>query len=290
MGKRVVWIDGKSVALDEARVSVFDRGFLYGDSVFETLRTYGGAVFALHLHLERLARSAEKVSIVLPVSLEILEREVRSAVQEAGFDEAYVRLVISRGVGELGLDPSLALHPTRVLLVESLKVPSSDSYSRGIAAISFRAGRPQDGTQAEGAKLGNYLTAVLATQAMKAAGAQEALLVDGQGRALEGATSNFFFVKNGELRTPPLEVGILDGITRRFVLEVAESIGLSLSWTTPDLTDLYDAEEIFVCSSIRELLAVIELDGRRIGAGKPGPVFLRLFDEFRRRTRGITGG
>lgn len=278
-------IDGRPMAPEAATVSVFDRGFLYGDSVFEALRTYGGRPFALERHLSRLARSAERVFIELPVSIEQIGREVQSAIVGAGNAESYVRLTLTRGVGEtLGLDPGLSRHPTRVVIVTPLVSPPPQTYRDGAAVVSYRTERVTDHSAAAGAKVGNYLTAVLATRHARAAGAYEALIVDARGCVVEGATSNVFAVlADGTLVTPPEEDGILLGITRETLLELAEEQKLSVRLESLPLEALTRAAEVFVCSSIRELVPVVSIDGQRVADGRPGPTSLRLLAGFREK-------
>lgn len=278
-------IDGRPMTPDAAKVSVFDRGFLYGDSVFEALRTYGGRPFALDRHLARLAVSAARVFIDLPVSLEQIGREVESAIVGAGNAEAYVRLMLTRGIGEtLGLDPGLSRHPSRVVIVTPLKSPPAEAYLEGVAVISYRTERVTDHSLAAGAKVGNYLVAVLASREARAAGAHEALIVDARGRVVEGATSNVFaMLADGTLVTPPEEDGILLGITRETLLDVAADLKLTVRLASLTLDELKSAAEVFVCSSVRELVPVVSIDGARVGRGLPGPVSLRLLAGLREK-------
>lgn len=272
---------------EEAKVSVFDRGFLYGDSVFEVLRTYDGRPFALERHLQRLAASAARVFIELPVSLEQIGREVESAIVGAGNPESYVRLTITRGVGEaMGLDPGLSRHALRVVIVTPLKAPPPEQYRDGVSAIAYRTERVTDQSSAAGAKIGNYLTAVLANREARLAQAAEALIVDGRELVVEGATSNVFAVlADGTLVTPPETDGILLGITRETLLGVAAELGIAVRLESLPLQVLKGAAEVFISSSIRELLPVVSVDGDRIGAGKPGPTTLRLLQAFRETCR-----
>jgi len=276
-------IDGQLRPPGAWQVSVFDRGFLYGDSVFETLRTYRGQPFELREHLERLARSAALVFIDLPVSLERLEAEVLEAIRAGQNAESYVRLMITRGEGALGLDPALADRPTRVIIVQPLAAPAPELYTTGISAISFRTQRQTDSTSAVGAKVGNYLVSVLAMRKAGEAGALEALIVDATGGVLEGGSSNIFLVEGGKLVTPDVSAGILAGITRAQVLAVARELGVTVELATPSLERAYAADELFISSSIRELMPVVRLDGRSIGNGSPGQTFARLLAAFRAR-------
>lgn len=285
----VVSIDGRLCPPGEQVVSVFDRGFLYGDSVFETLRTYDGVPFELEEHLARLERSAALVFIELSVSRAVLRGEIATALSASGNPESYVRVMLTRGEGALGLDPALAERPRRVIIVQPLLQPPAEQYTRGIAAVSYRTDRVLDATTAQGAKVGNYLISVLGLRQAKQSGASEALIVDGRGRILEGGSSNVFVVDGVGLRTPPLEAGILAGITRARVLELAAELGLVVELGDVQLEAARHAREIFITSSIRELLPVVRLDGAPVGTGRPGPVFQRLLTAFRQRARGIAG-
>src|SRR5262245_57945268 len=197
---RIASIDGALFPPGEAKVSVYDRGFLYGDSVFETIRTYGGEPFALGEHMARLERSAERVGIVMPIPPADFAMEIRRAVRAARNPESYARAMLTRGSGPVGLDPALAAAPLRVVLVEPLTPPPAAWYRDGIAVVTVRTERAGDAAQG-GAKVGNYLASLLALKAAKAAGAQEALIVDTAGRVIEGTTSNVFLVRGGEIVT-----------------------------------------------------------------------------------------
>jgi branched-chain amino acid aminotransferase len=274
------------VASADARVSVFDRGFLYGDSVFETIRTYGGKPFALREHVERLAWSAGRVFIDVPVSLDVLCEEVERATREAGYDESYLRLMLTRGVGAMGLDPGLSEHPLRVLIVAPLVSPTPEAYRDGVSVITFATQRVGDATGAAGAKVGNYLVAVLAMRQARQTGAVEALIVDHDGRVVEGSTSNVFVVHEGRLYTPAETDGILPGITRARVLDVARELGLPIVLGPLERERVEQADEVFISSSIRELLPVVRIDGRVVGDGAPGPITRALHAAFRESVQG----
>jgi branched-chain amino acid aminotransferase len=285
---RIVLVNGQVADPDRASISVYDRGFLYGDSVFETIRTYGGAPYALDEHMQRLRRSAERVLIALPVPLATISDEVQRGIALSGNTESYVRVMVTRGTGPMGLDPDLAHSPSRVVFVEPLAMPPRESYREGIGAILVRSARTADATAAAGAKVANYLTSLLALRDAKRAGAAEALFVDAKGRVLEGASSNVFIVRLGELVTAPEELGILPGITRAHLVRAAARIGVRVA--TRDITeaDLFAAEEAFISSSVREILPVVRVDGRPIGTGAPGPVTRRIHEEFR-AAAGVSG-
>jgi branched-chain amino acid aminotransferase len=262
---------------------------LYGDSVFEVLRTYAGAPFALDEHVARLARSADRVAIRMPIDEAAMQAEVKRAIAAAAASGAgpdaewYARIVVTRGAGPLGLDADLATMPLRVILVEPVSPPPRDHYANGIALATVPTRRTLDDTSAAGAKVSNYLVNLLALREAKARGAQEALIVDGRGHVVEGASSNVFVVRGGKVTTPPESAGILPGITRSHILAVAAERGIPVELAALVPADLHAADEVFVTSSIRELLSAVSVDGRVIGTGKPGPVARALHRAFRER-------
>jgi branched-chain amino acid aminotransferase len=278
-----IWIDGELRQAENAVVSVLDRGFLYGDSVFETLRTYGKKPFALQDHVNRLEKSAEQVLIEMPVSPAQISAEITRAIEQAGFEESYVRVMLTRGQGALGLDPRAAVCPLRVMIVAPLSPPSLSDYQLGISVITFQTSRVQDDTPAAGAKIGNYLVAVLAHKQAAEAGAKEALITNVAGEVVEGATSNVFWFEGEKLWTPPLSAGILAGITRHHILEAAKSLNLAVEMRVPKVSELLDSEGVFISSSIREMLPVISIDGKMVTSGRVPAQTTRLHAEFRRR-------
>jgi branched-chain amino acid aminotransferase len=287
----LVCIDGQIGDVSSARVSVFDRGFLYGDSIFETLRTYAGVPFELDEHLARLERSAERVLMRLPRGAVELRDDVLRVVELGGFRESFIRLMVTRGqASKLGLDPALAVQPLTVLIVLPLQEIAADKYERGISVITYRTQRIADGTSAAGAKLGNYLVSVLAIDAARVADSEEALLVDREDRVLEGTTSNVFGVHAGRLITPPESLGILAGITRARLLTLARQQNVPVEERVVSRDELIGMDEVFISSSLREVMPVIRVDGRSIGAGSPGPVSLGLLRAFRDSVRRDSSG
>jgi branched-chain amino acid aminotransferase len=278
---RVVVIDGVVTTPERATVSVYDRGFLYGDAVFEVLRTYGGRPFALGEHLARLHRSAEKVFIDLPVDEATLAREVSTGIAAAHNEESYLRLMITRGSGPLSLDPATATHPLRVLFVEPVVPPSREVYAHGVALASARTHRAVDATTAAGAKVTNYLPNLLALREAKRKGAQEVLVIDERDQVIEGATSNVFIVRGGRVATPPESAGILPGITRAHVMAAAAAAGIPCDERALSLDEVYAADEVFITSSIREVVPVVRVDDRVVGTGSPGGVARALHGCFR---------
>lgn len=274
-------INGRITSPEQAQVSVLDRGFLYGDSVFETIATRGGKPVDLDAHLRRLEQSARQVYISMPVPTAQIREEVYEALGASGNLESSVRVMVTRGQGDLGLDPSSAKDPTRVILVSPLSRPPDRAYEQGISVVTYRTQRVNEHTEAVGAKVGNYLVAVLAMRHAASASASEALIVDGRGRVVEGATSNVFCVDRGRLVTPPEEAGILPGITRARVLELARRQGVFVDMRAPSVEELTRAEEVFISSSIREILSVVRIDDRTVGDGRPGPMARRLLEGYR---------
>jgi branched-chain amino acid aminotransferase len=281
----LVSLDGRIAPPERAEVSVFDRGFLYGDSVFEVLRTYGGVLFGFDEHLARLRRSAE-LALIEFSDTERMRREVLAVIEATGNPETYVRIVVTRGSGKaLGLDPALASAPLRVVIATDVPVMPARMYERGIEVITYRTQRISEGTSAAGAKLGNYLLSILATHEATVRGADEALILNARGEIVEGTTSNVFLVKDGGLVTPPDEAGLLAGITRGKVFELAKSLGIPCELRQFLPSELVAADEAFITSSIRELVPVIAVDGQPAGGGKPGALTQRLLEAYRALTR-----
>jgi len=298
-----VSIDGAIFPAREARVPVFDRGFLYGDSVYEVIRTYGLAPFAMTPHLDRLAASAERTALRLPWSEARMAEEIGRVVEASrGGDEhdllgapwnqgeRSIRVVVTRGSGEMGLDPGLASDPMVVLLALPLRGPPLSAYRNGVSA--WPVGGP-DGPRRGGdpsAKTGEHLFHVLAVREARAHEAHEALLVDGAGCVTEGASSNVFAVRDGVLETPPLGAGILAGVTRALVVGIARELAIPLREQPLPLSTLERADEAFLTSTVREVLPVVRVGDRTVGRGAPGPVTARLHAAFRERAGGHESG
>jgi branched-chain amino acid aminotransferase len=278
----VVCIDGRLVRPEEAVVSVFDRGFLYGDSVYEVLRTHRGVPFQLEAHLTRLEQSAARIAMETPLPLERLREETLTIHQQSGFSESYLRIVVTRGSGKIGLDIALATEPRRIIVAEELSrmLPPPEVYRDGaeVAVVGVRKNLREAVDPA--AKTGNYLNSVMALAEARRSGAYEALMLDHQGRLTEGASSNVFLVIAGLLLTPSLEVGILKGVTRTVVLDLAREAGIPALELPLTADTLERAEEVFITSSIREIVPITRVDGRRVGNGRPGRLTERLQSLF----------
>jgi branched-chain amino acid aminotransferase len=219
----------------------------------------------------------------MPVSLDTIAAEVEHATVLAANPESYIRVMLTRGTGPMGLDPDLAEAPNRIVFVEPLVAPPPEAYANGIEVILVRTARTTDDTPAAGAKVANYLTSLLALREAHLRGAAEAFIVDGRGRVLEGTTSNVFLVKSGRLVTAPEESGILAGITRAYLLRAADRLGIVVELRDIHDVELFDADEVFISSSIREVLPVVRIDGHAVGGGAPGPLTRRLHQEFQRQ-------
>jgi branched-chain amino acid aminotransferase len=294
--RTIVNMDGKLVLPAEATVSVFDRGFLYGDSVYEVVRTYRRRPFELDAHLARLARSAERLGLALPWDAARTRRElVRTLEAVPAADEPEpdaapwnrgqlsLRIIMTRGAGKLGLDPALAVDPRAIVLASPLRAPPLAAYRDGVSCRIVGVRHEAPGTVDPGAKTGAHLANVLAVREARAAGAHEALLLGAGGQVTEGASSNVFAVRAGALVTPPLGAGILAGVTRALVLELAREARLPGREVPLLPEDLASSDELFITSTAREILPVTALDGRPVGGGKVGPVTTRLRALFRAR-------
>ena len=276
-------IDGVPAAGDAARVSVLDRGFLFGDSVFEVLRTYGGVPFAAREHLERLERSCRGLGFAMPASVETIEREVREVIARSGEPDCYVRVVVTRGLHDvlpISISPPASVSPLRVVIAAPLPHVDAAIHAQGVELGTVLAHRPTDRTTAEGAKISAYVMNMLALAQARARGAYEALLVDEEGAMSEGSSSNFFVVQGGAVVTPPPSTGLLVGITRTFALEACASLGVPVRERVLFTPDVRLADEAFLSSSIREIVPVVRLDGWTIGDGRPGALTRRIHARF----------
>jgi branched-chain amino acid aminotransferase len=279
MGVKVC-IDGRVCDEANAKVSVFDRGFLYGDSVYEVMRTAGGRPVDLDRHLDRLGRSADAIALQIP-SQDSIRTAIAAALGGAGNDESYIRVVVTRGAGPIGLDIALADRASTIVIVAPLELPARELYERGahiqIVGVERMSRRSVDPS----VKSGNYLNNILALAEARQAGAHEAVMCDATGRIAEGSTSNVFLVHRGKIATPSLHVGLLAGITRQRVIELVTAEGFTVDETELFPDDAHLADEAFITSSIRGVLPVRRIDDVELPA--PGPITRRameLYDAF----------
>ena len=276
-----IYVDGKLYPRDEARVSVFDHGFLYGDGVFEGIRVYDGVIFRLEEHVARLYQSAKTLALEIPMTPAEMSRAVVETVRANERRDAYIRLVVSRGPGDLGIDPANCSKPTIVIIVADIKLYPQKLYDEGAHIVTSSVRRIPMQCLDPRIKSLNYLNNILAKLDAKRAGALEAVMLNHQGRVAECTADNIFIWAGGVLKTPDLMQGALGGITRAAVLELARDAGLATYEGYLGLHDLYNADECFLTGTGAEILAVISVDGRQVGDGRPGPTTKRLLQSFR---------
>jgi len=280
-----VWIDGQYYDKDNARISVWDHGLLYGDGIFEGIRAYRGRVFRLEEHLERLYRSARSVLIEIPMPLPEMAERVLDCVRRNHLVDAYIRLLVTRGVGDLGLDPRKCRRASVVIIADRISLYPPETYEAGLKLVF--AGTRKNAVDALNARIKsmNYLNNILAKIEAIQAGVAEAVMLDRNGFVTECTSENIFIVRDGVLFTPTPVVGILEGITRGVVMEMARSRGTRVEEAFMTTHDLFMADECFVTGTGAEILPVVEISGRTIGDGRPGPVTRELLGAYRDMTR-----
>jgi branched-chain amino acid aminotransferase len=284
-GVPIVWVDGKWCDRASATISVYDHGLLYGDGVFEGVRVYGGKIFRLAEHLERLYDSAKAIWLTVPMDREEMTALTEEAVRRSGITEAYVRHVVTRGVGDLGLDPRKCAKPSVLIIVDTIKLWPEQVYEAGLNVITAGTPIPQRESLSPRVKSLNYLAHILAKIEGIHAGADEVLMLDSAGAVAEGSGQNVFVVKNGRVKTPPPYAGILKGVTRDVVIELAAKAGYHVEEAVLNRYDVYTADEAFLTGTATELVAIRQLDGRIIGTGKAGPVTRDLRARFQALVR-----
>ncbi len=277
----LVWIDGTYHGRDEAKVSVFDHGLLYGDGVFEGIRVYNRRVFRLTQHIDRLYASAKGIWLDIPMPKPAMHKLVEDAVAKSGLEEAYLRLVVTRGVGDLGLDPRKCPKASVVCIVDTIQLWPADRYEKGLTALTAATPISHRESLSPRIKSLNYLAHILAKVEGIAAGVDEVIMLDPQGYVAEASGMNLFAVSNGTLRTPPGYAGILKGVTRDAVIELAREATYAVEEVPLNRYDLYTADEMFFTGTAAEIVAVTKLDGRVIGSGKPGPTTQQLAKRFK---------
>jgi branched-chain amino acid aminotransferase len=275
-----VWIDGRVVDGAEARVPVTDHGLLYGDGVFEGIRVYGGRVFRLDRHLARLETSARAIALALPGGREAMRAIVLATARAFGRDEAYVRLVVTRGAGALGVDPASCPEARPFCIVDAIRLFPAEKLEQGLALATVSIRRAPSDVLDPRVKSLNYLPSVRAKLEARAKGADEALLLNQSGAVAEASVANVFVVKDGRLATPSASDGALEGITRGAVLELAAEQGLPAGERTLNVVDVLGADEAFLTGTGARIVPVTSLDAQPIGSGKPGPITARLVAAF----------
>ncbi len=280
----LIYINGEFVPKGEAKVSVFDHGLLYGDGVFEGIRSYGGRVFKLDEHLQRLYDSAKAIMLEIPVSIEEMKATVLETLRRNNLYDAYIRLIVTRGIGDLGLDPDRCAQPTIIVITDKISLYPQECYEDGLEIVTVATRRNYAEAINPRVKSMNYLNNILANIEGKQAGAGEALILNTDGYVVECSGDNIFFVKDGTVVTPPSHIGILEGVTRNTVIDLARDLGLVVEEKIFTRHDLYTAAECFLTGTAAEVIPVVKIDRRVIGNGILGVVTQKLIEEFHRIT------
>lgn len=277
-----IYLDGQLVDEKDAKISVFDHGLLYGDGVFEGIRIYNGRVFRLTEHLQRLYACAKAICLTIPMTFEEMEKATVDTVAANGLRDGYIRLVVTRGVGSLGLNPYQCPKASVFIIAASIKLYPAEAYQNGLKLITCATRRPAPAALSPQVKSLNYLNNVMAKVECLQAGCDEGIMLNEQGYVAECTGDNVFAIKNGEIYTPTISSGALDGITRRAVMGVIKDMGLTCHEVTMTRYDLYTADEIFLTGTAAEALPAVSLDTRPIGTGKPGPITGKIIEAFKK--------
>lgn len=280
-----IYISGKYYDKEDAKISVYDHGLLYGDGVFEGLRSYNGKVFRLQQHLDRLWDSAKSIWLEIPISKAEMAKAVNDTLALNGIKDGYIRLIVTRGAGALGLDPNKCSEPQVICITDHIALYPKEMYENGLTIVTASTIRNHSAALSPRIKSLNYLNNILAKIEGLQAGCVEALMLNAKGEVAECTGDNIFLVRQGKLLTPPIDAGILEGITRDAVIELARSAGLEVKETAFTKHDVYIADECFLTGSAAEIIPVIKVDSRVIGTGKPGPITLDLTKRFHQLTR-----
>ena len=283
------YVDGKYVPKEEASISIYDHGFLYGDGVYEAIRAYDGVVFKLREHIDRLYESAKSIKIEIPFSREELGRLVVEVLRKNQLTNSYIRIVVSRGRGRMGVDPRNCPRPTVVIMVEP-REPLFGENMKGISAIVSSLRRTPSWSLDPRIKTLNYLNNIMAKIEAIEAGVEEAIMLNEQGYVAETSTENVFIVKNKVVATPHPSQGVLRGITRDAVVSIAKELGYPVEERSITIHELYNADEVFVTGTAAELVPIVKIAGRKIGEEKPGPVFSRILAAFKESVKKSSEG
>ena len=280
-----IWIDGRLVDKADAKVSVYDHGLLYGDGVFEGIRSYNGRIFECDAHLDRLFQSAKSIRLTIPLSREQLKQAMEETIRANNFSDCYICLVVTRGVGSLGLSPVRCERPSVFIITDLLEMYPREMYEKGMAVITASVMRNQPNALSPRVKSLNYLNNILAKLEAIDAGVPEAVMLNHEGNVAECTADNVFIVRSGEVQTPATSDGILEGVTRKVMLELCRKLQIPVVEKTLQRHDLYVADEFFITGTGAEVVPVTKIDGRPISNGQPGPITRRLIEAFHRRVR-----
>ena len=275
-----IYINGQYFDRENAKISVYDHGLLYGDGVFEGMRIYSGKVFRLTDHLVRLYESALAIGLAIPMTPEVLATATTDTVAKNGLEDGYIRLVVTRGGGSLGLDPNKCTDPQIIIIADTIALYPAEMYDNGLDLVTAATTRNHTAALSPRIKSLNYLNNIMAKMEGLRAGCVEAVMLNTKGEVAECTGDNIFVVKNGVVHTPPIDAGILEGITRNTVIELARQAGRTVEERPMTRHDIYVADECFLTGSAAEVIAAVKLDGRVIGTGKPGPVTVELKKRF----------
>lgn len=278
----LVYMDGELVPKERATVSVFDHGFLYGDGVFEGIRAYSGVVFRLRQHVERLYRSAHAIMLRIPITMPEMMDAIVQTLRANGMNDSYIRVVVSRGPGDLGLDPRKCTKPSIIIITDRISVYPPEMYEDGLELITLSTRRNSPQSLDPNIKSLNYLNNILGKIECIRANVHEGLMLNLQGHVAEATADNIFLVNGGKIVTPPITAGCLDGITRNAVIELAAARSIEVQQVLFNLYDVYNAEECFLTGTGAEVIPVVKVDNRTIGSGKPGPTTQQLIADFRK--------
>ena len=280
-----IYVDGKFYAEADAKVSVFDHGLLYGDGIFEGIRFYNGRVFRLEEHLERLWDSARSILLEIPMSQRAMTEALLETIRQNDLREGYIRLIVTRGVGNLGLNPEQCKMPSVIIITAQIALYPETVYRTGLSVVTCATRRTNPSALNPAVKSLNYLNNVMARIEANLANADEALMLNDEGNVAECTADNVFIVKRGQIFTPPITAGALRGITRSVVFEIAAETGIKV--TEADITrhDVFIADEAFLTGTAAEIIPLVKADARPIGTGKPGPITARMIARFREMTR-----
>ncbi len=280
-----IYIDGKFCSEASAKVSVFDHGLLYGDGIFEGIRFYNGRVFRLEEHLERLWDSARSICLKIPLTRQEMTEALLETIRQNHLRDGYIRLLVTRGVGNLGLNPEQCKNPSVIIIVATIALYHEDFYRRGLNIVTVATRRSNPASLNPAVKSLNYLNNVMARIEANLAGADEALMLNDAGNVAECTADNVFIIKHGQIFTPPITAGALRGITRSVVFDIASEFDLKVMEVNLTRHDIFVADECFLTGTAAEIVPVVKADGRPIGNGRPGPITTRIIARFRELTR-----
>jgi branched-chain amino acid aminotransferase len=280
-----IYISGKLYDKEDAKISVYDHGLLYGDGVFEGMRSYSGKVFRLQQHLDRLWDSARAIWLEIPMTKDDMATAVNDTLATNGIKDGYIRLVITRGAGSLGLDPNRCSNPQVIIIADHIQLYPKEMYEQGLSIVTASTIRNHSAALSPRIKSLNYLNNIMAKIEGLQAGCVEALMLNIKGEVAECTGDNIFIVRKGVLQTPPTDAGILEGITRQAVLEIAADLKIPVEEVPLVRHDIFIADECFLTGSAAEIIPVVKLDSRTIGTGQPGPLTKKLTQRFHQLTR-----